>query len=261
MTPSPLPDPPGTDLNVVCGWVRDAVQRSQPIAVLTGAGMSAESGVPTFRDALTGLWARFRPEELATEDAFRARPAQVWDWYASRRAAMAGVQPNAGHQALAAFQAHHPGQLTLITQNVDGLHQAAGSPGVLALHGNLAHDRWLDPARACCDASLAATTLTDSRPPACPACGNLRRPAVVWFGEFLPEQALRDAEAAAGRCELMLVVGTSGAVYPAAGLAFTAHQAGARVVVVNPEPSELDPVADGVLRGTAATLLPALLAP
>jgi NAD-dependent deacetylase len=253
MTAAPGPD----DLAAV----RARVQAAKSIAVLTGAGMSAESGVPTFRDALTGLWAHFRPEELATEDAFRARPAQVWDWYASRRAAMVGVAPNAGHHALAAFQTRQPGRLTLITQNVDGLHQAAGSPGVLALHGNLAHDRWLDPARACCEASLAASTLTDTRPPACPVCGNRRRPAVVWFGENLPEQALRSAEAAARACDLMLVVGTSGAVYPAAGLAFTAHQAGARVVVVNPEPSELDRVADVVLRGTAATLLPALLAP
>lgn len=261
MTHSSLPEPPGADLGRVRDWVREAVQLSRPIAVLTGAGMSAESGVPTFRDALTGLWAHFRPEELATETAFRARPQQVWDWYASRRAAVAGVEPNAGHRALATFQAREPGRLTLITQNVDGLHQAAGSPGVLALHGNLAEDRWLDSPRACCDASVAAGTLTDACPPACPACGNLRRPAVVWFGEFLPEQALRDAETAARTCALMLVVGTSGAVYPAAGLAFTAHQAGARVVVVNPEPSELDPVADVVLRGTAATLLPALLSP
>lgn len=237
--------------------VRERVQAADSIAVLTGAGMSAESGVPTFRDALTGLWARFRPEELATEAAFRANPLRVWDWYASRRAALADVAPNAGHLALAAFQTRHPGRLTLITQNVDSLHQRAGSANVLALHGRLAEDRWLDTPRACCQPA----DLTDARPPACPHCGNLRRPAVVWFGETLPEQVLREAEAAAGRCALMLVVGTSGAVYPAAGLAFTAHQAGAHVVIVNPERSELDPVADTVLRGTAATVLPALLAP
>jgi NAD-dependent deacetylase len=253
MTAAPRPDDRAA--------VRARVQAAKSIAVLTGAGMSAESGVPTFRDALTGLWAHFRPEELATEDAFRARPPQVWDWYATRRAAMTGVRPNAGHQALAAFQARHPGRLTLITQNVDGLHQAAGSAPVLALHGSLAEDRWLDRPQACCQASAATGNLTDTRPPACPVCGNLRRPAVVWFGENLPELALRSAEAAAQACDLILVVGTSGAVYPAAGLAFTAHQAGARVVVVNPEPSELDRVADVVLRGTAATLLPALLAP
>ena len=130
----------------VRAWVGEAGH----IAVLSGAGMSAESGVPTFRDAQTGLWARFRPEELATEEAFRAHPAMVWDWYAMRRAAVAAVEPNAGHAAIARFQQAHPGRLTVITQNVDGLHQRAGSIGVLALHGSIAEDKWLDPPRSCC---------------------------------------------------------------------------------------------------------------
>jgi NAD-dependent deacetylase len=124
----------------VRGWIREA----KAIAVLTGAGVSQESGVPTFRDAQTGLWARFRPEQLATEEAFRADPAMVWDWYAMRRGMVARVSPNAGHLALARFQQAHPGRLTLITQNVDGLHQRAGSTGVLALHGTLHEDKWLD---------------------------------------------------------------------------------------------------------------------
>ena len=238
-------------LEQVRRWVRDA----RSIAVLTGAGMSAESGVPTFRDAQTGLWANFRPEELATEDAFRARPAHVWDWYAMRRAALGEVAPHAGHLALAEFARRHPGRLTLITQNVDGLHQQAGSPGVLALHGNIAEDRWLDAPRPCC----TARPPLDGRPPRCAACGNLRRPAVVWFGEMLPVEVLEAAETAAQRCDLMLVVGTSGVVYPAAGLARTAAGQG-RVVVVNPRPSDLDDAADVVLRGTAAGVLPQLLA-
>lgn len=233
------------------GWIAAA----RRIAVLTGAGMSAESGVPTFRDAQTGLWARFRPEELATEEAFRANPTHVWDWYAMRRDQLKDVAPNAGHVALEAFARRHPGRLTLITQNVDGLHQRAGSPGVLALHGNIAEDRWLDAPRACCDAQPAI----EGRPPRCGTCGNLRRPAVVWFGEMLPMDVLAAAEEAARACDLMLVVGTSGVVYPAAGLARTAASHG-RMVVINPEPSDLDDAADVVLRGTAADFLPQLLA-
>jgi NAD-dependent deacetylase len=238
------------DIATVRGWLRDAGR----IAVLTGAGMSAESGVPTFRDAQTGLWARFRPEELATEQAFRANPASVWDWYEMRRGLVAKVAPNAGHLAIAAFQRRHPGRLTLITQNVDGLHQAAGSPGVLALHGTLSDDKWLDTPRACC----LAQPPQQGRPPRCAVCGNLRRPAVVWFGEMLPPDVLAAAEDAAQASDLMLVIGTSGVVYPAAGLARSAAASG-RMVVVNPDASDLDDAAHAVLRGTAATLLPALL--
>lgn len=232
-------------------WIRDA----RHIAVLTGAGMSAESGVPTFRDAQTGLWAQFNPQELATEAAFRAHPQRVWDWYAFRRDAIHKVEPNAGHRALAGFAQRHPGRLSLITQNVDGLHQRAGSADAIALHGQIAEDRWLDAPRACCQAG----TLQAGRPPRCPVCGNLRRPAVVWFGECLSQAALDAAEKAVQRCDLMLVVGTSGVVYPAAGLVLAAHQRGARVVVVNPEPTELDPVADLCLREPAAQCLPSLM--
>ena len=232
----------------VRAWVRAA----RHIAVLTGAGMSAESGVPTFRDAQTGLWAQFDPQQLATEEAFRANPSRVWDWYAFRREMIAKVEPNAGHRALAAFAHRHPGRLTLITQNVDGLHQRAGSPGVLALHGNIFEDKWLDAPKACCNADAAAA----GSPPYCDRCGNMLRPDVVWFGEALPLQALAAAEEAAAACDLMLVVGTSGVVYPAAGLARTAA---GKVVIINPEPTELDDAVDAVLRGKAAQLLPQLL--
>lgn len=234
--------------------VRGWIEAAQSIAVLTGAGMSAESGVPTFRDAMTGLWARFDPAQLATEEAFRANPALVWDWYASRREMIARVEPNAGHRALAAFQQRHAGRMTLITQNVDGLHQRAGSTDVLGLHGNIFEDRWLNPPRKCC----SGADVEAGSPPRCGVCGNLRRPGVVWFGEALPLQALSAAEEAADRCDLMLVVGTSGVVYPAAGMA---RRARGRVVIVNPEPSDLDDAADAVLRGKAAQLLPELLSP
>jgi NAD-dependent deacetylase len=229
-------------------WVRAA----RRIAVLTGAGMSAESGVPTFRDAQTGLWAKFDPQQLATEDAFRANPSMVWDWYAFRREIIVKVQPNAGHRALAEFAQRHPGRLTLITQNVDGLHQSAGSNGVLALHGNIFEDKWLDTPKDCCNADGAVA----GSPPYCDRCGNMLRPNVVWFGEALPLHALGEAQRAARECDLMLVVGTSGVVYPAAGLARTAAD---KVVIINPEPTELDDAADAALRGKAAQLLPQLL--
>ena len=149
------------EVETACDWVRAA----RRIAVLSGAGMSAESGVPTFRDAQTGLWAKFDPQQLATEDAFRANPQMVWDWYAMRREMIAKVQPNAGHVALAEFAQRHPGRLTVITQNVDGLHRRAGSPGVLALHGSIAEDKWLDAPRACCRANEPQP----GRPPKCAA--------------------------------------------------------------------------------------------
>lgn len=232
----------------VRGWVREA----RRIMVLTGAGMSAESGVPTFRDAQTGLWANFRPEDLATEEAFRASPSMVWEWYELRQRMIEQVEPNAGHRALAEFSARYPARLTLVTQNVDGLHQRAGSARVLALHGNIAQDKWLDSPQPCCDASA----LRAGTPPSCGACGNLRRPAVVWFGEMLPVQVLEAAQQAARGCDLMLVVGTSGVVYPAAGLARATQ---GRVVVVNPHPSDLDDAAQVVVRDTAARFLPLIL--
>lgn len=239
-------------LDTVKAWVR----QSQHIAVLTGAGVSAESGVPTFRDAQTGYWAQFRPEDMATETGFRAHPQRVWDWYQYRRDLLAVAQPNAGHMALADFQHRHPDRLTLITQNVDGLHQRAGSTDVLCLHGDIFENRWLDAPRSCCHIDHAVA----GHPPYCVHCGNLVRPGVVWFGESLPLTTLDAAQEASTRCELMLVVGTAGAVYPAAGLAHQARAAGARVVVLNPATSALDDAAQVVLRGAAAKLLPELLA-
>lgn len=248
-------------LTQVRGWLAGAGR----IAVLTGAGVSAESGVPTFRDAQQGLWAQFDPQQLATEVGFRTDPALVWGWYGSRREAIARVQPNAGHMALAAFAQARPGRLTLITQNVDGLHQRAGSPEVLALHGHIFEDQWLGGHEPVCDRPhplglpCDPAQLEPGQPPRCPACGRLVRPGVVWFGESLPEAPLRAAEQAAAACDVMLVVGTAGAVYPAAGLVFTAREAGARVVVLNPQPTELDALADVLLRCPSAQGLPALL--
>jgi len=223
--------------------------------------MSAESGVPTFRDALTGHWARLDPMELASEPGYRADPGRGWRWYAERRVGVAAAQPNAGHHALAALAQRRPVAVVLVTQNVDNLHQRAGQPDTIRLHGDLFEDRWLDdcPKRLqglACDTEWAAP----AEPPRCAECGNLVRPGVVWFGESLPPQALQRAQAAAEACRVMLVVGTSGAVWPAAGLAELARRAGAMVVIVNPDTSEIDHQAQHLIRGTAARVLPELLA-
>jgi len=251
---------PTDDGDAVRTLVRAATGRPGGLCVLTGAGMSAESGIATFRDAMTGLWSRFDPAELASEDGFRAHPQRVWDWYAERRDRVRSAEPNAGHRALGEFQRRHPGVLALVTQNVDDLHQRGDVADTIRLHGDILADRWLDrcakmPIGPACDTAAAVP----GRPPRCADCGNLVRPGVVWFGEMLPPAAIDAAEQAAQRCMLMLVVGTSGAVWPAAGLAGVARRRGASVVIVNPEPSEIDDEAQYVLRGTAATVLPALL--
>lgn len=237
--------------------VRARIDAARSLFVLTGAGMSAESGIPTFRDALTGLWSRFDPAQLASEEGFRADPQRVWDWYAERRAALRGVQPNAGHRALGDFARRRPGVLTLVSQNVDDLHQRAGNADTIRLHGDITADCWLEPCRRqpACDPGDAQP----GRPPCCAECGNLLRPGVVWFGEMLPPDALQAAERAAEACDVALIVGTSGAVWPAAGLAATARRAGAFVAIVNPHASEIDDQAHVVLRATAAQALPALL--
>ena len=238
--------------------VRTWVQAAQRLVVFSGAGVSAESGVPTFRAQHTGYWAQFDPQEMASEPGFRAHPQRVWQWYQYRRDLVAQVQPNAAHRALADYAQRHPGQLSLITQNVDGLHQRAGSPDVICLHGDLMRNQWLDAVCPACDVDGAVAA--GGQPPRCAACGNMLRPGVVWFGEHLPADALAQAEAAVQACDLMLVVGTSGIVYPAAGLVFQAHQRGATIVIINPEATELDMLAQERLQAPAAQVLPAILA-
>lgn len=243
--------------------LRARVRQAERIAVFTGAGMSAESGVATFRDAQTGLWARYRPEDLATPGAFRSQPQMVWDWYAMRRAQLQKVAPNAGHRAVAEFQRRHPGRLSVITQNTDGLHERAGSPDVLTLHGRMMADHWLDecPKTRQGEAACAVESAKDGRPPFCEACGNFLRPSVVWFGESLPGDTLARAEHEAQHCDLMLVVGTTGAVWPAAGLVHTARAHGAHVLIINTAASELDRIAHTLVRGASAQCLPQLLTP
>jgi len=230
------------------------LRTARSVAVLTGAGVSAESGIPTFRDALTGLWARYRPEDLATPEAFARNPSLVWSWYRMRRELVAHAEPNAAHRALAALEAEVP-RFTLVTQNVDGLHRRAGSERVIELHGSLARARCSREGTV-----LEAWDETGGETPSCGACGALLRPDVVWFGEPLPGDALRAAEIAARNCDLFLSIGTSNLVEPAASLPWRAAAAGAEVVVINPD---MDGQRSGPgihhLIGPAGDLLPALV--
>jgi len=235
---------------------RERVRSASRIAVLTGAGMSAESGVPTFRDAQTGLWERFDPVQLASEEGFRADPPLVWRWYAWRREAVAKAEPNAGHFALAAAQDGYE-RFCIVTQNVDGLHRRAGSRDLVEIHGSITRTICL---AHCGFSTEDAALLPAGEPPRCPECGDWLRPGVVWFGEMLDPVQLRAAENAVRDGELLLVVGTSGLVHPAAGLPLLGRRCGADVIVINPAESELDGVAHLVVRSTAAVALPRLFA-
>ncbi len=227
--------------------VRDILQGAASIAVLTGAGVSAESGVATFRDP-DGLWAKFSPRELASMDGFLANPERVREWYAHRKAIATSVEPNPGHYALAALQQKTTGTFALVTQNVDRLHQRAGSRNVLEVHGNLIENRCNDCGRIREDDLLT-----------CPACSGVMRPNVVWFGEELPQDVFAAAEQAAMSCDVMIVAGTSAEVWPAAGLPYTAKRYGGVVVEVNPNRTELSLEAHYVLNGTSAQILPQLI--
>lgn len=222
------------------------------VMVLTGAGVSAESGVPTFRDAQTGLWSRFRPEELATVQAFEDDPATVWNWYEWRRDLVGKALPNPGHLALARLETQVP-RLTLVTQNVDGLHRLAGSRDPIEFHGNLFDNRCLACGRPADDVPRPCPT-----PPRCQACGGWIRPGVVWFGEAIPADALERSFAAAQDCDLFLSVGTSAEVYPAAGLAGAAQRHGAMLVEINPSATGLARHADLALAAASGIALPAL---
>lgn len=230
----------------------EASRQAQRVAVLTGAGISAESGVPTFRGE-GGLWRQYRAEDLATPNAFARDPKLVWEWYDWRRQLIGKVQPNPGHYALAELE-ERCAQFTLITQNIDGLHARAGSLNILELHGNI----W----RMRC--SREGTTTMDERaplpemPPRCSACGELLRPDVVWFGEALPETVIRDAYEVASQVDLFMVIGTSAVVQPAASLPLLAKQAGAYLIEVNLEETPLSQIVDQSLFGPAGEVLPQL---
>jgi NAD-dependent deacetylase len=223
------------------------------LVVLTGAGVSQESGIPTFRGP-KGLWREHRPEELATPAAFAKDPLLVWEWYDWRRGLIAQAEPNPGHLALADLEARIP-DFTLITQNVDGLHQRAGSRQVLEIHGSIWEVRCQDCGLFRRDDQVPLPSL----PPSCPECQGLLRPNVVWFGEPLDSQLLAQVHKALGRTRMMLIVGTSAVVQPAASFGLWAKERGAILVEINAVPSHLATVCDFVLTGPAGQLLPALL--
>ncbi len=230
------------------------IKYARRIAVLTGAGISAESGVPTFREAQTGLWAQYDPQELATRYAFRQNPRLVWEWYAWRRELVSRARPNPGHLALAELARRVP-RLTLITQNVDGLHQRAGSREVIELHGNIGRVKCFDR-----DHPAATWEETGEVPPRCPECGSYLRPDVVWFGESLPAEGLHTAVTAAESCDIFFAIGTSAVVEPAASLPVAALRRKIPVVEINPQTTPLTSYCDYVLSGPAGEVLPALLA-
>jgi NAD-dependent deacetylase len=236
----------------------EILARAERVVVSSGAGMSKESGIPTFRDALEGLWANFDPQELATEDGFRRDPRRVWSWYAWRRRRIAEARPNPGHFAVAALEQWIP-SLTVVTQNVDGLHTDAGSADVIEVHGSIRRIKCLDRGHPFSGELPGYDDGEEQDPPACPTCGSPLRPDVVWFGEMLPADAVERAWSLAGRCDAMLLVGTSGTVWPAAELPLVARRAGASIIEVNPAPSELTHAADVFLQGPAGQVLPALL--
>lgn len=230
-----------------------ALRSAEKVTALTGAGVSQESGLRTFRDAQTGLWAQHKPTDLASPDAFARDPQLVWDWYAWRREAIKGVRPNAGHRALVEMERKIP-SFVLITQNVDGLHIMAGSKSVLELHGNIQRVRCSK-----CGQFTEEWEEAAGKVPGCRSCGSMLRPDVVWFGEELPRAALESAVQAARTCQIFFSIGTSGVVQPAASLAFAAHNRGAIVVEVNMEPTPLTGKADYFFQGKSGEVLPELV--
>lgn len=225
--------------------------------MITGAGVSAESGIPTFRDAQEGLWAKYDPMRLATPEAFENDPQTVTRWYDWRREKCAAARPNSGHYALVRLEQHmnrSGRQFTLVTQNVDRLHQAAGSRNVIELHGTL----WVWRCVRCRAEREDREVPFCEYPPRC-ECGGYRRPGVVWFGEALPAGALEEASRAARECDLLLSMGTSAVVYPAAGLAYTAHRRGAKIGEINAQATPLSSLADWFIEGRSGEILPIIV--
>lgn len=239
-------------MNFPADFIRFLTAASR-VAVLTGAGVSQESGLRTFRDAQSGLWARYKPEDLASPEAFARDPKLVWDWYAWRREAIKGVRPNPGHYALVEME-KRISDFTLITQNVDGLHRFAGSKNVLELHGNIQKVR-------CSECGMFTEEWGDDAEtvPVCNKCNGLLRPDMVWFGEPLPRQQLEAAVMAARSCQVFISIGTSGVVQPAASLAYAARNNGSVVVEINAEPTPLTPKVDFAFHGKSGEILPQLV--
>jgi len=229
------------------------LRATERLAVLTGAGVSQESGLRTFRDSQDGLWAKYKPTDLASPEAFARDPKLVWDWYAWRREAIKGVRPNRGHYALVKMESKITG-FTLITQNVDGLHRFAGSKNIHELHGNIQRVRC-----SVCGTFADEWDEESETVPTCKKCDGLLRPDVVWFGEALPRAELESAVLAARSCEIFFSIGTSGVVQPAASLAHAARNKGALVVEINAEETTLTSKVDYFIQGKSGEILPELV--
>ena len=234
----------------------DRLARAEHVMVLTGAGISAESGIPTFRDP-GGLWEKFDPQELANVEAFLNNPELVQGWYRHRRQVVEDAEPNAGHRALADLEAHGS-DVAVVTQNVDDLHDRAGSSTVIELHGNITHNYCMDCERAAAPDTVDAA-IQEGTPARCPECGGLIRPDVVWFGEMLPPDAMERADAATHRADVFLSVGTSAVVYPAARLPVAAQEQDAYVAEINPDTTGITDNVDESIRGPAGEVLPDLV--
>jgi NAD-dependent deacetylase len=234
----------------------DRLARAEHVTVLTGAGISAESGIPTFRDP-GGLWEKFDPQELANVEAFLDNPELVQGWYRHRRQVVEDAEPNAGHRALADLEAHGS-DVAVVTQNVDDLHHRAGSSTVIELHGNITHNYCMDCERAAAPDTVDAA-IQEGTPARCPECGGLIRPDVVWFGEMLPPDAMERADAATHRADVFLSVGTSAVVYPAARLPVAAQEQDAYVAEINPDTTGITDNVDESIRGPAGEVLPDLV--
>lgn len=242
---------------VECRQARELLDKTRRIVVLTGAGMSQESGVPTFRGAQTGLWSKYDPTELATAAAFRRNPSRVFGWYLWRFKLVRSVEPHAGHLALAAME-EGLDAMSVVTQNVDGLHRRAGSGDVLELHGSLEAFRCFDHGHPFDPTALEALDVPETGevvPPTCSTCGSPIRPGVVWFGEMLPPGVFERATRLVQQCEALLVVGTSSVVYPAAALPEVALSRGIPVIEINPEETPLTGMATLSWRAAAADAL------
>ncbi|MBA7609447.1 NAD-dependent protein deacylase Sir2 [subsurface metagenome] len=234
---------------------RDAIARAEKLLVFTGAGISKESGVPTFREA-DGLWEKFKAEDFATLDAFKRNPREVWKWYRERRALALKVKPNPAHYAVARLEEAHEDFL-VATQNIDNLHQRAGAKKVLELHGNIMHSYCMK----CGHLVDESAGELPGEVPSCPCedCDGLMRPKVVWFGEQLDPHDLERSFQFASECDCCIVIGTSGLVYPAAQIPFLARRNDATIIDVNPEPSAITPIADYFLAGPAGQIMPQLV--
>lgn len=242
-----------SDMQTIAGRVARFLSEAERVTFLTGAGVSKESGIPTFRDAQTGMWANYNPQELATPEGFRNDPKLVWQWYDYRRKLLGDAEPNPGHRAIVELESLVP-KVTVVTQNIDGLHQKAGSSDVVELHGSIKKFYCFDGGH---DAHDVPFDLEE--PPLC-KCGSMIRPGVVWFGEALPPHAMSRGLKECAESEVVFVAGTSALVQPAASLPYAAHRRGAKLIGVNPDETPITDIVDEFMQGPSGQVLPMVVA-